>query len=68
MGGIYELRCSDALRGYGIPLHKEWFCHSRVGRGDTQIHGQYGDCISLFNFFEIRKVSMYFLLLSLQYD
>jgi hypothetical protein len=39
-----------------ISFHKDWFRHSKVDRGDSQTHRQYGDLISLFYFFKIRKV------------
>jgi hypothetical protein len=35
MGGIYEVRQWDRLRCHDIhtEFHKEWFRHSKVGRG-----------------------------------
>jgi hypothetical protein len=35
MGGIYEVRHGDGLRGYDMhaKFHKDWFRHSKVNRG-----------------------------------
>jgi hypothetical protein len=58
MGGIYEVRRLDGLRCHDIhaKFHKNWFSHSKVGKGDTQTYREHGDRISLLSFFKRRKV------------
>jgi hypothetical protein len=54
MGGIYEVRRSDGPRCHDITkIHKDWFSHSKLGRGDTNTHThtQHRDGISLRLFF-----------------
>jgi hypothetical protein len=58
MSTIYEERRSGGLRCHDMhtKLYKDWFTHSKVERGNTQIHRQHGDHISILNFFKVRKV------------
>jgi hypothetical protein len=39
----------------GALYHKDGFSHSKVDKGDTQIHRQHGDRISLLLFFLNKK-------------
>jgi hypothetical protein len=49
MGGIYEVRRWDILRCSNIhtKFHENCFRHSKVNRGNSQIHRQHGDRINL---------------------
>jgi hypothetical protein len=53
MGGIFEVRCWDGLRCHDIHTesHKDWFRHSQVDGGYTDVETQQGDRISLLLFF-----------------
>jgi hypothetical protein len=59
MGEIYEVRIWDGLRCHDIHIkfHKDWFRHLKINgeRGDSQTHGQHGDCISPLPLFQNKK-------------
>jgi hypothetical protein len=60
MRGIYGELGPDGFRCHDIglhtKLHKEWFSHSEVDKGDTQTYRHHDDYISLLLFFAVRKV------------
>jgi hypothetical protein len=44
MGGIYEVRRSDDLH---TKFNKDWFCHSKIERGEKRKKRQHDDRLSL---------------------
>jgi hypothetical protein len=52
MGGIYEVHHPDWLRCHDVWVYEDWSRCSKVSRGDSQTHRQYGDLISLLLFFQ----------------
>jgi hypothetical protein len=45
------MKYSIEMGSGAMKFHKDWFRHSKFGKGDTQTHRQYGDIVSLLLLF-----------------
>jgi hypothetical protein len=50
MRGIYKGAVEMRLRYLHSKFYKDWFKHSKVGKGHTQTHREHGNLISLLLF------------------